>query len=95
MHGQGCSILFIYIHGCESVEASERGGVSVLRDRIGLIRSEEIVGEASEAGEDAWVGSDARRVLAQCNIPCVMEPILDTPMTAYDIGGQSGRHGLS
>ena len=46
-------------HGKEKFEAAERGGVTVLGDRVGLIEPQDIVSEAAHSREDAGVFSDA------------------------------------
>jgi 2-oxoglutarate-Fe(II)-dependent oxygenase superfamily protein len=44
---QGCSTLFVVVHIAQGLEASERGGVAILGDGVGLIESQDIVSEAS------------------------------------------------
>ena len=50
---QGCSTLFTEGHRKYGFETAESGGVAVLRDCVGLIEPEYIVGEASNSREDA------------------------------------------
>jgi hypothetical protein len=61
---QGCSTLFTEGHRKYGFETAESGGVAVLRDCVGLIEPENIVGEASNSREDAWIFSNARCVFA-------------------------------
>lgn len=62
--GQGCSTLFTEGHRKYGFETAESGGVAVLRDCVGLIEPENIVGEASNSREDARIFSNARCVFA-------------------------------
>src|SRR5260370_35770186 len=43
---QGCSTLFVVVHIAQGFEASERGGVAILCDGVGLIEPQDIVSEA-------------------------------------------------
>ena len=52
---QGCSTLFTEGHRKYGFETAESGGVAVLRDGVGLIEPENIVGEASNSREDARI----------------------------------------
>ena len=61
---QGCSTLFTEGHRKYGFETAESGGVAVLRDCVGLIEPENIVGEASNSREDARIFSNARCVFA-------------------------------
>ena len=62
--GQGCSTLFAEGHGKDGFETAESGGVAVLRDCVGLIEPENIVGETSNSSEDARIFSNARCIFA-------------------------------
>jgi len=61
---QGCSTLFTEGHRKYGFETAESGGVAVLRDCVGLIEPENIVGEASNSREDARIFSNARCIFA-------------------------------
>ena len=61
---QGCSTLFTEGHRKYGFETAESGGVAVLRDGVGLIEPENIVGEASNSREDARIFSNARCIFA-------------------------------
>lgn len=61
---QGCSTLFTEGHRKYGFETAESSGVAVLRDCVGLIEPENIVGEASNSREDARIFSNARCVFA-------------------------------
>jgi len=61
---QDCSTLFTEGHRKYGFETAESGGVAVLRDCVGLIEPENIVGEASNSREDARIFSNARCVFA-------------------------------
>ena len=62
--GQGCSTLFTEGHRKYGFETAESGGVAVLRDCVGLIEPENIVGEALNSREDARIFSNARCIFA-------------------------------
>ena len=61
---QGCSTLLTEGHRKYGFETAESGGVAVLRDGVGLIEPENIVGEASNSREDARIFSNARCIFA-------------------------------
>ena len=61
---QGCSTLLTEGHRKYGFETAESGGVAVLRDCVGLIEPENIVGEASNSREDARIFSNARCIFA-------------------------------
>ena len=58
-----------------------------MRDGVGLIVTQDIVGEAAESGEDSGVGSNARGVFAQSDVARVVGFVLDPPMFANGVGG--------
>jgi len=39
----------------ESVEAAESQSIAIFRDGVCLVEPQNIIGEALESGEDAWV----------------------------------------
>lgn len=61
---QGCSTLCTEVHREERFEASERHGVAILSDGVGLIDPQDIVGEAAHSCEDAGISPDAGGVFA-------------------------------
>ena len=63
-HPQGCSMHSTEGHCEHGFDASDRGGEAVLRDRVGLIAAQDIVGEAAQSGEDPRIFSDLRGILA-------------------------------
>ena len=79
---QGCSTLFTEGHRKYGFETAESGGVAVLRDCVGLIEPENIVGEASNSREDARIFSNARCVFAERDIARVVKLIFDPPVHA-------------
>ncbi len=72
------------------IDACESCTVAVLGARCGLVGCENVEGEAAQAGEHAWIGSDARAVLAKGDVAAVMGGVLDPPMPADGIGGSLG-----
>jgi hypothetical protein len=72
------------------IEASESGSVAVLTERAGTVGLEDVEGEASHAGEDAGVGSDARAIFAHGDVAAVVGCRLDGPVRADCLGGASG-----
>jgi hypothetical protein len=69
---QGCSTLSTDAPlGC-CIESAERGGVSVLAERSGLIAAQYVVAEAADPGEHTWVMTDARLILLEGNVAGVM-----------------------
>ncbi len=57
------------------IEACESGAVAVLTEGAGTVGLEDVEGEASHAGEDAGVGSDARTIFAH-NVTAWNSPLL-------------------
>ncbi len=61
---QGCSMHSTQGHREHGFDASDRGGEAVLRDCVGLIAAQDIVGPAAHSGEDPRIFSDTRGILA-------------------------------
>jgi hypothetical protein len=87
---QGCSTLFIVVHIAQGFDAAEGGGVAILCDGVGLIEAQDIIGEASQSGEDARVAADARGIFAEGDIAGVVLLVFDGPVFAHGGGGLAG-----
>jgi hypothetical protein len=72
VHSQGCSTLSTDAALGNCIESGERGGVSVLAERSGLIAAQYVVGEAADPGEHTWVMMDARLILLDGNVAGVV-----------------------
>jgi len=46
-----------YFISLRASRRAERGGVAILCDGVGLIEAKDIVSEAAQSGEDAWVAA--------------------------------------
>ena len=90
---QGCSTLFIVVHISQGFEASEGGGVAILGDGVGLIEPQDVIGEASQSGEDARVAADARGIFAEGDIAGVVLLVFNAPVFAHGFGGLAGTDG--
>jgi hypothetical protein len=86
---QGCSTLDCD-EFCHPVDASERRSVSILADRAGRVCLEDIEGETSHAGENAWIAADTRAVFAEGDVAGVVGGSFDPPMLADRLGGLGG-----
>ena len=63
--------------------------------RAGLIALQDVVGEASQSGEDARIFPDSRCVLAEADIARVVGCVLDAPVLADGGGGGFGFDGAT
>ncbi len=91
--GQGCSTLSVVVHIAQGFDAPEGGGVAILSDGVGLIEPQDIISEAAQSGEDAWVAADARGIFTEGDVAGVVLFVFDTPMFANGIGGLAGTDG--
>ena len=71
-------------------EACERGAVAVLVEGVGLVRLEDVEGEAAQACEHARIGADTRGILAEGDVAAVVEGGLDAPVSADGLCGAVG-----
>jgi len=90
---QGCSTLLVVVHIAQGFEAPEGSGVAILGDGVGLIEPQDIISEAAQSGEDAWVAADARGIFTEGDVAGVVLFVFDTPMFANGIGGFAGTDG--
>ena len=58
-----------------------------------MIEPQDIISEAAQSGEDAWVAADARGVFAEGDIAGVVLFVFDSPMSANGVGGLAGTDG--
>src|SRR5277367_3927815 len=79
---QGCSTLSVVVHIAQGFDAPEGGGVAILGDGVGLIELQDIISEAAQSGEDAWVAADARGIFTEGDVAGVVLFVFDTPMFA-------------
>ena len=65
---------------------AERRSEPVLRHRFRLIATEDIVGDAPQSGENSWICSDTRGVLAEGDVTRVVRFVLDSPVLSNGVG---------
>jgi len=88
---QGCSTLESLV-GKQPVEVE--GIVVEAEADIGdAVEAQQIEGEATQQGEETRVATDAAGILAQGDIPDVVEAVLDAPVGTDGLGGVSRRQG--
>src|SRR5262249_29553942 len=85
--------LFAVVHIAQGFGASEGSGVAILGDGVGLIEPQDIISEAAQSGENAWVAADARGIFAGGDVAGVVRFVFDTPMFPNGVGGLAGRGG--
>ena len=60
-----------------------------------MIALQDIVGETAQSGEDAWIFSDSRGILAEGDIARVVGCVLDAPVLSNRGGGGFGVEGAA
>jgi hypothetical protein len=74
-------------------ETGECGGVSVLTEGAGSVTTQNIVGEAAQPCEDAWVVTDAGLIFLESDVTRVVQGVLDVPVVSDCGGGEARRCG--
>ena len=59
-----------------------------------MVAAQNIVGEATQAGEDAGVDADAGSVFIESNIAGVVATVFDAPMSTNGFGREARSNGL-
>ncbi len=61
-----------------------------LRDIVFAVGTQDIEGEATYPGEDAWVLPDATGIFQHRDVANIVVPVFDAPVAADGVGGFPG-----